>query len=89
MTAPGQAKRATTPAVVKVTDLPAAAPPAAQRSLPPSIGQCLFRSCDWTLINPASTPTELVDERVAAHLLTHHEDALRILGRIAEEADLL
>lgn len=67
----------------------APAPPAAAPGLPFTIGQCLFRNCDWTLLNPASTPSDVVDERVAAHLVSAHAPALRILGRLADDADLL
>jgi hypothetical protein len=80
------ARAASTPAA----STPAATKPAAAAlDLPLTIGQCLFRNCDWTLINPSTTPADVVDDRVAAHLLTAHVSALRLLGRLADSADLL
>lgn len=72
-----------------------------RRPPPPSTGEiriglhsvaaelCLFRGCPWMTPDTRVTPREALDELIARHLLDTHEEAVRTIGRLAEEADLL
>jgi hypothetical protein len=50
---------------------------------------CLLRGCGWVTPDTRVTPREALDDLIARHLLDEHREAVRTIGRLAEDADLL
>jgi hypothetical protein len=54
-----------------------------------AVALCCFRLCDWSSDEVPTAPVEVADELIARHLLEAHRDAVTVIGRLAQDTDLI